>query len=1383
MHHLFNLVLGQKDLSRAGDLFSLDDFEIEDSLSEALEQIRQISSSEDYQTNDNDQAVVEICITRITTAIRETESIEKHSKALVSLWESCLERNLKSAAKDEDTPHAKIASDIMSCILQNYNRPAIMSQAVPVAVKFLHRGNKELCRNMSNYISLVAITKADLLADHTEAIINSILQGNSLLLCVLPSVYEMQPQPINLHLKELVSKMPHLKEGEQHHILKLLQAVARRKQTTVLKETIPLLMGYLSDASYSEIILNILIELSTYEPLSLASSLSTLKDIGENFPNLIGQIAKIYGALGQVDEGLARVCLTYLVNQLNNIEHSYHHILLMEIKNITGTFNAILGNHTRDIYRMSNSFTSIAMILSQYLGNETSPVRMGSLGFNGARKVEKTEHLLFMHKPDHVYSSEELNVDQNVIVKLDDEKKWKTPATVIGRSPEPRSYVVLAEEGTVTCRNRIHLQPVPESLRLDASEPQSVGFLVIKGGTYSQQDHSGDASVLSADSQLPSTVSEDSSCKITSSGRVIHVETDPEGRFLVLVCRLNSQLFTLVNVYAPNQGQIKILRRILHLVEGLRQGTLVVGGDFNLVWDPQVDKKLPSGKVLDTYSLSVAPKFQNLIFQSSLYDVWRACHPDSRDYTYFSPPHGSYSRLDYFFVDSWSMNMVTSSNLCSCPWSDHDAMTMIIRIDGPISPRPTWKLPKFLWEDVSFLPELMEKVEDFLESNPVNQTSHQIRWAALKAYIRGFCIAKAATLKKLRGAPLGKLTCDLRAKERQNKKTPTASISEEILKLKSQIKNFELERIQLAFSRFKMTMYSKSNKAGSMLANKLKQQAAASRIPYIQQGGRKLYAPEDIGKAFAAFYEQLYNLNSHEKPKTASVKEISFFLEKLGLPSLPDEEGDSLTQPFTEVEIGLCEVRTLSSQVSCPAAGQMLLRNGLQLLEEDGGAVKFKRTDENTLNGENREEQKICVTIHSIDKQSPNDNHVPAKNCIYADDIICKEHNKDTTIKRSNNLAVNSLSRKCTNLDNSQEIENSDVFGLISFSHLLLNKEDERLASGADNGTSHVNTTLALNPITNYSEAKSVFDPSQENQSRANIIKEYLKQDKLFVHLKENLHELKNYVVEMVKKIPVPEQCVIEDTVKSCVAKLFFSCPTKGHYCLYSKSSFILFSRQPQLWIHIMFLFQQSLFPEPLSMQSTSMQVLKTLWEKTQLKGAHSFEASIIQSMFPHKKDLELLHLHLEDERFFDLFGYSEESGSWQCFMCNNPEKATVVNQEGQTLIEGKLKEKQIRWKFIKRWKTRYFTLAGNQLLFRKGKSKDDPDDCPIELSKVQSVKAVAKKRKDRSLPRAFEIFTDSKTYVFKAKDEKNAEEWLQCISVAVAQAKERESRESTTYL
>lgn len=40
-------------------------------------------------------------------------------------------------------------------------------------------------------------------------------------------------------------------------------------------------------------------------------------------------------------------------------------------------------------------------------------------------------------------------------------------------------------------------------------------------------------------------------------------------------------------------------------------------------------------------------------------------------------------------------------------------------------------------------------------------------------------------------------------------------------------------------------------------------------------------------------------------------------------------------------------------------------------------------------------------------------------------------------------------------------------------------------------------------------------------------------------------------------------------------------------------------------------------------------------------------------------QDLDNLQIQLEEVRFFDLFGYSEEEGGWLCFMCNNPEKAT----------------------------------------------------------------------------------------------------------------------------
>lgn len=70
MHELFAEVLSKKDLSKAGELFSLEDEAIEKDLEEIVQHILKIADTEEYENNDNDQSVVEICITRVTTAIR-----------------------------------------------------------------------------------------------------------------------------------------------------------------------------------------------------------------------------------------------------------------------------------------------------------------------------------------------------------------------------------------------------------------------------------------------------------------------------------------------------------------------------------------------------------------------------------------------------------------------------------------------------------------------------------------------------------------------------------------------------------------------------------------------------------------------------------------------------------------------------------------------------------------------------------------------------------------------------------------------------------------------------------------------------------------------------------------------------------------------------------------------------------------------------------------------------------------------------------------------------------------------------------------------------------------------------------------------------------------
>ncbi|XP_061638687.1 ventricular zone-expressed PH domain-containing protein isoform X2 [Phyllopteryx taeniolatus] len=777
----------------------------------------------DYLTNDNDQAVVEICITRITTAIRETSSIERHSTALVGLWESCLEHNLTPQGDStEDTPHTKIASDITSCILQNYTCPSVMVLAVPVAVRFLHRGNRELSRNMSSYLSLAAIVEVDLLAEHTEAITLSVLAGNYMLLRVLPSVYPRQPDVIHRHLGKLTAVMSQLESTEQQHLIRLLQLVAEQ-HPLMFSPQVPALVSYLGNQSLIEAILGTLVNVSQASPSSLVSCLPKLRTVGQQWPALLGHVAKIHGAVGIISEAHAHSSLGYLVSLLGNMDHTFHHTLLLEIRALTDRYPSVLGGYGKDLYRLSNSFTAIARLLGRRLEESTT-----------ARRSENSHC-----------------------------------------SPSPNASLQGEEGGG------------------GGSEPRKQ---VLAGGEAEAQEDS----------------------------------PAPQRR------------------YSLNQ-----------------------------------------------------------------------------------------------------------------------AMTE--------------------------------------------------------------------------------------------------------------------EQRDMRFNRSK-----------------------------------------------------------------------SLALHAVRLPSINSDDGEGVELSPDNITCTLpCQHSAEHREVTPPAK---------------------KLTD-------NAPTSAVTPAPHSGVKEAQRD-HSGQKN-----------------------------------------------------------KEEEKV------------------------------------EEEAGVA------DRLFIHLRDNLEMIQEFCKDMVQQIPIPEQCAIEESNRGCVAKLSFSCPLKGHYCLYAKSSFNLSSRRPHLWIHIMLLHLQSKSNVPLCSGDECVQRLASLWGKTQLKGAHSFHMAMTQHATPHRKDLDSLQMQLEDVRFFDLFGYSEEEGGWLCFMCNNPEKATGVNQEGQPLIEGKLKEKQVRWRFIKRWKTRYFTLAGNQLLFRRGKSKDELDDIPIEMNKVQSVKVVAKKRRDRGLPRAFEIFTDNKSYVLKAQDEKHAEEWLQCINVAVAQARERENREATTYL
>ncbi len=89
-------------------------------------------------------------------------------------------------------------------------------------------------------------------------------------------------------------------------------------------------------------------------------------------------------------------------------------------------------------------------------------------------------------------------------------------------------------------------------------------------------------------------------------------------------------------------------------------------------------------------------------------------------------------------------------------------------------------------------------------------------------------------------------------------------------------------------------------------------------------------------------------------------------------------------------------------------------------------------------------------------------------------------------------------------------------------------------------------------------------------------------------------------------------------------------------------------------------------------------------------------------SAFPSAKDQESLMAELRQDRFFDVFEFNAPTGTWNCFLCNHPERAPGFMQENQPLMEGQLKEKRNKWLIFRRWRTRYFTLSGAHLTYKE---------------------------------------------------------------------------------
>lgn len=65
---------------------------------------------------------------------------------------------------------------------------------------------------------------------------------------------------------------------------------------------------------------------------------------------------------------------------------------------------------------------------------------------------------------------------------------------------------------------------------------------------------------------------------------------DHSGRYIFIKGLLNEELVTIASVYAPNESQLSFIRDTLTTLETFHEGDIILGGDLNLIIDPETDR-------------------------------------------------------------------------------------------------------------------------------------------------------------------------------------------------------------------------------------------------------------------------------------------------------------------------------------------------------------------------------------------------------------------------------------------------------------------------------------------------------------------------------------------------------------------------------------------------------------------------------------------------------------------------------------------------------------------------------------------------------------------------------------------------------------------------
>ena len=254
--------------------------------------------------------------------------------------------------------------------------------------------------------------------------------------------------------------------------------------------------------------------------------------------------------------------------------------------------------------------------------------------------------------------------------------------------------------------------------------------------------------------------------------------TDQNGRYLIVRGLLNEIPVTLINVYGPNFDDPGFFLALFRVIPNLSGSKVIIGGDFNCVMDPLTDRQQPQ-----LYKSKSSLTLNSLMQGYNLVDVWRLLNPSKKDFSFFSSVHKTYSRIDYFLLDSTLLSTVSGSRYHNIVISDHSPVSVDLQLNSEKG-NYSWRLNNSLLKDQGFCKYITEKISMYIKTNDSGDVKDSTLWEALKAVIRGDIISYETSERKRTRSKLVEIQNSLTNLENSYKIAPDAELLNRIVALR-----------------------------------------------------------------------------------------------------------------------------------------------------------------------------------------------------------------------------------------------------------------------------------------------------------------------------------------------------------------------------------------------------------------------------------------------------------------------------------------------------------------------------------------------------------------------------------------------------------------------